>query len=131
MIREEAIEILENTTFIAPLMVDVDTALDMAISALSADGDLISRQAVLNTLDFADNALTDEVRTVENFKALLTECIKVLPSAENKGEWIDEGFYADGHSQHAYRCSECGEHYIGYVGEFMLNGRTRRYRGRL
>jgi len=35
MKREEAIEILENTTFIAPLMVDVDTALDMAISALS------------------------------------------------------------------------------------------------
>ena len=42
--------------------------------------DLISRQKVLAMLDFADNALTDEVRTVENFKALLTECIKVLPS---------------------------------------------------
>lgn len=49
--------------------------------------DLIDRQKVLNTLDFADNALTDEVRTVENFKAILTECIKVLPSVENKGEW--------------------------------------------
>ena len=48
-------------------------------------GDLISRQKVLNTLDFADNALTDEDRTVEKYKELLTECIKVLPS---KGEWI-------------------------------------------
>lgn len=41
--------------------------------------DSIDRQKVLNTLDFADNALTDEVRTVENFKAILTECIKVCP----------------------------------------------------
>ena len=52
--------------------------------------DFISRQKVLNTLDFADNALTDEVRTVENFKALLTECIKALPSAEKNGVWIKE-----------------------------------------
>ena len=49
--------------------------------------DLISRQAVLNTLDNMDKAL-DEDRTVEKYKELLTECIKVLPSAENKGEWI-------------------------------------------
>lgn len=42
--------------------------------------DLIDRQKVLNTLDFADNALTDEERTVENYRELLTECIKVLPS---------------------------------------------------
>lgn len=50
--------------------------------------DLIDKQKILATLDFADKALTDEVRTVENFKALLTECIKVLPSVENKEEWI-------------------------------------------
>lgn len=47
--------------------------------------DLISIQKVLATLDFADNALTDEDRTVEKYKELLTECIKVLPSAENNG----------------------------------------------
>lgn len=65
--------------------------------------DLIDRQKVLNTLDFADNALTDGERTVENYKALLTECIKVLPSAENKGEWIyDKGIYN-------WRCSRCGQ----------------------
>lgn len=50
--------------------------------------DLIDRQKVLNTLDFADNALTDEERTVEKYKELLTECIEALPSVENKGEWI-------------------------------------------
>ena len=31
-----------------------------------------------------------------------------------KGRWIDEGFYADGHGHHAYRCSECGGHIIEY-----------------
>lgn len=45
----------------------------------------VDRQKVLATLDFADNAL-DEERTVEKYKELLAECIKMLPSAENKGE---------------------------------------------
>lgn len=53
--------------------------------------DLISRQKVLNTLDNMDKAL-DEDRTVENYKELLTECIKALPSADVRenihGEWI-------------------------------------------
>ena len=49
--------------------------------------DYISRQAVLNTLDNMEKAL-DEDRTVEKYKELLTECIKVLPTVENKGEWI-------------------------------------------
>ena len=31
---------------------------------------------------------------------------------QRKGEWIDEGFYADGHGAHAFRCSECGGHII-------------------
>lgn len=61
--------------------------------------DLIDRQKVLNTLDFADKAL-DEDRTVETYKELLTECVKVLPSAENKGEWIDNG-------NGSYTCSNC------------------------
>ena len=30
------------------------------------------------------------------------------------GKWIDEGFYADGHGAHAFRCSECGGHIIEY-----------------
>ena len=31
-----------------------------------------------------------------------------------KGNWIDEGVYADGHGAHAFRCSECGGHIIEY-----------------
>lgn len=41
--------------------------------------DAISRQAVLNTLDSTNNFL-DETRTVENYKTLLEECYKNLPS---------------------------------------------------
>ncbi|MCQ2319245.1 MAG: hypothetical protein MJZ90_10060 [Bacteroidales bacterium] len=29
-----------------------------------------------------------------------------------QSEWIDEGLYADYHSEHAYRCKKCGWHII-------------------
>ena len=45
--------------------------------------DTISRKAVLNTLENMDRAL-DEDRTVENYKDLLRECYKVLPSVTPK-----------------------------------------------
>ena len=41
--------------------------------------DVVSRQAVLKTLDNMDNVL-DEDRTVENYKELLKECYEVLPT---------------------------------------------------
>jgi hypothetical protein len=43
--------------------------------------DVISRKAVLNTLDNIDKVL-DEDRTVENYKDLLKECYEVLPSVK-------------------------------------------------
>jgi rubrerythrin len=39
-------------------------------------------------------------------------------SAQRRGKWIDEGQYAEGHSEYAYYCSQCEEHYIGWIGEF-------------
>ena len=45
------------------------------------------------------------------------------------GKWIDEGQYAEGHSEHAYRCSECEEHYIGWVGEFKFCPNCGSYMG--
>lgn len=72
--------------------------------------ELITKQAVLNTLDNADKFL-DEERTVEKYKELLTECIKVLPSADVR-ENIPVKFipinadcrgYAD-----IFRCTNCG-----------------------
>ena len=29
---------------------------------------------------------------------------------QKQGKWIDEGVMADGYSQHAFRCSKCGNH---------------------
>lgn len=88
MTREEAIEILENTTFIAPLMVDVDTALDMAVSALSENDDV------------------KEPKNGERFSC--PNCgfkadWYIPDSAENKGEWI----YLDECSNSGYYCSNC------------------------
>lgn len=66
--------------------------------------DSISRQTVLNTLANMDKAL-DEDRTVEKYKELLTECIKVLPSADReKGEWIRQ---SDDYRDY-YECDHCG-----------------------
>lgn len=82
--------------------------------------DTISRKAVLDTLERMDRAL-DEDRTVESYKELLRECYKVLPSVTPKpkvGHWIDDGQYAEGHSEHACRCSKCGYTYIGYTDKY-------------
>ena len=57
--------------------------------------DVISRQAVLNTLDSTDKFL-DETRTVESYKTLLEECYKNLPSVtptRKKGKWEYSGSY--------------------------------------
>lgn len=50
-------------------------------------------------------------------------CLSILENMQNSpsvtpqsktGHWIDEGQYAEGHSEHAFRCSECGGHIIEY-----------------
>lgn len=71
--------------------------------------DLISRQKVLATLEFMDKALDEEV-TVETYKELLAECIKVLPSAENKGEWR--------HYEGMLYCSKCGAEFYDEIMEY-------------
>lgn len=70
--------------------------------------DLISRQKVLATLDFADKAL-DEERTVEKYKELLTECIKALTSAENNGDLISRHTAILEYQTvcHGVACKEC------------------------
>jgi hypothetical protein len=106
MTKEEAIKRLKETrTTIQPYQY-VDEAIDMAIKALEQEpsGDLISRKAVLNTLDNMDNALNED-RTLENYKELLKECYEVLlpvnPQEPKTGHWKEIGY-------HIYECSECG-----------------------
>ena len=81
--------------------------------------DLIRREEAIRAI--TEYANTHSFNS--HYKGMLKarDIIEQLPKAElqeKTGHWIDEGFYADGHSQHAYRCSECDEHYIGYVGEY-------------
>ena len=75
--------------------------------------DLISRQAVLNTLDNMDKAL-DEERTVEKYKKLLTECIKVMTSdSENPNKC---GIWR--HYEGMLYCSKCGAEFYDEIMEY-------------
>jgi len=76
--------------------------------------DLISRQAAIDFIDAGHLVNPNEPRWSDNE---VVNFLKSRPSAQpeqRKGEWIDEGFYADGHGAHAFRCSECGGHIIEY-----------------
>ena len=84
--------------------------------------DSIDKQKVLATLDFADNALTDEDRTVEKYKELLTECIKVLPSAESKGDLISRQVAIDAFERFIHELGIKDEPYN--YGEMALSARN-------
>lgn len=84
--------------------------------------DIISRKAVIDSLHnkFADGFDYDRWW---NSMSVLYAINKVppvnTPEKTNKtGHWIDDGQYAEGHSEHVYRCSECGKTYIGYIGTY-------------
>ena len=63
------------------------------------DGDLISRQAVINKI-----ANTNFFLSNENWNELI-KAIKDVPSEENTAEWIDREIYdAD-----RWKCSKCGK----------------------
>ena len=117
MNKEEAIRTVETDYF---LMEDYEKVKEI-IKALEENPciDVVSRQAVLNTLDFADKAL-DEDRTVETYKELLIACYKDLPSiahTQKLGRWI----FVDKAHEHA-RCSECG-----YGNIDLLDGKSHNY----
>jgi Pyruvate/2-oxoacid:ferredoxin oxidoreductase delta subunit len=84
-------------------------AVSMAISALSAEGDLISRRAALELIADYDLSMGQVVKGIH-----------ALPSVENKGEqrpkghWITQRNIA--HQKDYYYCSECREEF-SYDGE--------------
>lgn len=102
MTREEAIKTLKEhkIMFQHDFGWDISTikALDMAISALSVEGDLISRQAVLAIIK---NSFLD-LGNREDSNVFCAE-IKALSSVENKGEW-----QLGGYDDIYYICSKCG-----------------------
>lgn len=91
-------------------------AFDMAISALECEPceKAISKQAVLDVLAKYDNDMKSDVYNE------IFDSIDKLPyvNPDKTGHWIDDGQYAEGHSQHVYRCSECNKIYIGYIGKY-------------
>ena len=105
---------------------EVGTYCKLAIEALKQEpcDDCISRQATVERLckvaDFM-NEKRSGLGSPYIMAALFIQDNKdEFPSVtpkEKTGKWIDDGQYAEGHSEHAYRCSKCDEHYIGYVGE--------------
>lgn len=91
-------------------------AFDMAISALECESceETISKKAVLDVLAKYDNDMKSDVYSE------IFDSIDKLPlvNPDKIGHWIDDGQYAEGHSEHVYRCSECGKTYIGYIGKY-------------
>ena len=117
MNREEVIRTVKTDYF---LMEDYEKVKEI-IKALEENPciDVVNRQAVLNTLDFADKALNED-RTVETYKELLIACYKDLPSVahtQKLGRWI----FVDKAHEHA-RCSECG-----YGNVDLLDGKPHNY----
>ena len=101
MTREEAIEYLKRAdiTVGQEVKTKMAEALEMAISALSENnGDLISRQAVINAI-----ANTCFWLSADNWKEL-TKCINSISSVKNKGEW--RPIY-QGDEIIDYRCNKC------------------------
>ena len=76
-----------------------EEAIHMAISALSADVDCISRQAVINAI-----ANTCFWLSADNWNELI-KCINSISSVENKGEWIKDEKMSIVFD--IYRCSRC------------------------
>ena len=117
MNREELIRTVKTDYF---LMEDYEKVKEI-IKALEENSciDVVSRQAVLNTLDFADKAL-DEDRTIETYKKILIACYKDLPSVahtQKLGRWM----FVDNAHEHA-RCSECS-----YGNINLLDGKPHNY----
>lgn len=106
MTKEEAVIILDGFKN-NPLFSDTHAqAFDMAISALSAEGEYIKKEDILNELgDTNMDILTDEVKEIVNGLPSYS-----FPDSENKGEW-KMPVQDDGMSDPIYyqvRCSQCG-----------------------
>ena len=86
----------------------------------------MNNQQAINLLKGLEQSLDDYCELNDEGKTAFRMAITALelfgnaeqmPSAQperKRGKWIDEGFYADGHGAHAFRCSECGGHIIEY-----------------
>ena len=79
---------------------------------------LIDADALIECLQtWKTVAVSEGLPINERFAMAMIAQVNLMPTIEperKKGNWIDEGVYADGHGAHAFRCSECGGHIIEY-----------------
>jgi hypothetical protein len=107
MNREEAIYYLKASGM-------SDEQIKSVIDAFTCD-DCISREAV-EEITWEEPSYTDALNAITEIRDKIRQLPSVTPQPKI-GKWIDDGWYAEGHSEHAYRCSKCDKNYIGYVGE--------------
>lgn len=98
------------------------TAMMMAIQALQAqaDGDLVSRQAVLDAIKFEDKWLHDakghnkdtEIAFHGIYHSVNSLPTVAMPSATGHWKRISMDKYTE-HAQHWYRCDRCGKDNLG------------------
>ena len=119
MTREEAIEILKNSTMKDTLSEQWKEAYKMAISALEQEpcDDAISRRAVLDELNKWD---WQELYLPIHFKENIIDVVpSVRPQEPKTGHWIEkDGFDGDTY----YDCSVCGESWTTIDGTPWNNG---------
>ena len=108
MNKDKAIQLLERLQNPEPyepmLTKDADDAIQMAIDALSADGDTISRKAAIEICDHAIDLLKGQFGA--GALVAIKESIDELPPTQPeriKGHWIEIAL-----SNHTYKCSVCG-----------------------
>ena len=107
MNKDKAIQLLERLQDPEPyepmLTKDAYDAIQMAIDALSADGDTISREVAIDALDEIESEIADGYGYQY---AKWREYFAEIPSAQPeriKGRWIEIAL-----SNHTYKCSVCG-----------------------
>ena len=76
--------------------------------------DAISRDAALEKMaDYVASGYADSAEDFEEYSRIICQLPSVTPQ-QKYGKWIDDGWYADGHSHKVFHCSECGHNVLGF-----------------
>ena len=102
-------------------LIDRQAAIAYAISGMTReiDGDKWIRvsevRESIKTMPSAQpepSQVARDICTILENELDMRVILKNAQPERKKGKWIDDGFYADYHGEHVYRCSECGQCYI-------------------
>ena len=81
---------------------------------IDADAAVDATEGISSSMSVCVNK--DECHGMKRMQRQAVLEVANLPAADvapvRHGRWIDEGQYADFFPHHAYRCSECGNHFL-------------------